>query len=251
MNQSNKNKPLNRHQEEILNNLACWNKKVLLQKIYADYYNLINGYIKPEIPGHIIEIGSGIGVSKKFINGIITTDLFPNNWIDVVCSAYNIPFKSQSVSHIIAFDVFHHLQYPVAFLKEAFKVLISGGRLIIFEPYISLTGLLAYGLFHPEPIGWKAKINISDNPINPSNYYAAQGNATRLFFKNEMPELLNTWKSIALLRFAGFSYLLSGGYSKPSFYPIFLYPLLKHCDAFLSKFPKIFAVRCLVVLEKV
>ncbi len=241
----------NRHQEEILKNLTQWNKKALLQKIYADYYNLIKQYIKPEIPGQIIEIGSGIGASKKFINEIITTDLFPNPWIDIVCSAYNIPFKSKTLSHIIAFDVFHHLEYPAAFLKEAQRALTPRGRLIIFEPYISLTGLMVYGLLHSEPIGWKTKINTSDNLCSISNYYAAQGNATRMFYKNEVPELLNNWKLTALVRYAGFSYLLSGGYSKPCFCPIFLYPLIKCCDAILSKCPTIFAVRCLVVLEKI
>lgn len=241
---------INRHQYELLKNLEYWSKKPLLQKIYADYYNLIKTKISPAIPGAILEIGSGIGKSKEFVNGVVCTDLFPNPWIDVVCSGYNIPFKNESVSHIILFDVFHHLEFPFVFFKEARRVLAPDGRIIIFEPYISILGWIVYGLFHSEPIKWSEDINFSESLSGKAEYYAAQGNATRLFFNTDFSKLTNGWEIIERERIAGFSYVLSGGYSKPALYPVKFYSALKKIDEILSQVPGLFAVRCLVVLKK-
>ena len=81
------------------------------------------------------------------------TDLFPNPWIDRVESAYNLSFSDNSISHLILFDVWHHLEYPVNALKEAHRVLTSGGTLIIMEPAMSVLGRIVYGKFHHEPLG--------------------------------------------------------------------------------------------------
>ena len=51
------------------------------------------------------------------------------------------PFVERSLSHLVLFDVFHHLRAPNAFLREARRVLTPSGRLILFEPYISWTSL--------------------------------------------------------------------------------------------------------------
>ena len=53
--------PLDQHQVEIQKNLRAWNAKPLLQKIYASFYQQIIPLIAPQIPGRILEIGSGIG----------------------------------------------------------------------------------------------------------------------------------------------------------------------------------------------
>jgi SAM-dependent methyltransferase len=239
-----------RHQQEILENLEKWRRKSLLQLIYRDYANLIKGYFNTELNKPIIEIGAGIGNLKNFLNGIICTDLFPNPWIDVVCSAYCLPFNNESVSNIVMFDVFHHLQRPMAFLKEARRVLDKNGRLIMIEPYISVFSYPIYGLLHHEEIGWFKEIDLSDERPQSSHYYAAQGNATRLFFKQEADEIINQWEIVAKKRFACMSYILSGGYSKPSFYPARFYNLMKKLDSILSCLPSLFAARCLVVLRK-
>lgn len=238
-----------RHQREILENLERWRQKPLLQLIYRDYANLIKGYFL-DVNKPIIEIGAGIGNLKNYLNGIICTDLFPNPWIDVVCSAYHLPFKGGTVSNIFMFDVFHHLERPMAFLKEAQRVLNKNGRVIMIEPYISLFSYPVYGLLHHEEIGWFKKIDLSEEKPQISHYYAAQGNATRLFFKQEAVKIINQWEIVEKKRFACMSYILSGGYSKPSFYPTRFYNLMKKLDSLFSTLPSLFAARCLVVLEK-
>jgi SAM-dependent methyltransferase len=236
------------HQLEIQKNLRSWESKPLLQEIYASFYRRIIALIDPHTPGRVVEIGSGIGNLKTHLPRAITTDLFANPWLDLVCDGYELPFADGSVSHLILFDVFHHLRAPNAFLREAARVLTRSGRLILFEPYISLFSYPVYGLLHHEPVAWKRTIDLADSLPRPRDYYAAQGNATRLFFRREIPKWPAGWTVFHAQAFSSFSYLLSGGYSKPALYPAKALAALQWCDEKLSRWPKIFGARCLVGL---
>ena len=155
-------RPLAQHQREIQRNLEAWNRKPLLQEIYRGFYERILRLIDPAIPGCVVEIGSGIGNLKSHFPPALSTDLFPNPWLDVVCDGYELPFDSGSLSHLILFDVFHHLAAPNAFLREARRVLVTGGRVILFEPYMSWVSAPIYELFHHEGAGLRRPINFSD-----------------------------------------------------------------------------------------
>jgi SAM-dependent methyltransferase len=238
--------PLAQHQTEIERNLKAWQAKPLLQNIYAGFYRRILALIEPAIPGRIVEIGSGIGNLKAHVPRAIATDLFPNPWLDLACDGYDLPFRDASLSHLVLFDVFHHLRAPNAFLKEARRVLTPAGRLILFEPYISLASRPVYGLFHHEPIGENLPISSADTLPRPRDYYAAQGNATRLFFRRELPAWPAGWTIFHAEAFSCFYYLLSGGYSKPAFYPASLLGTMQKVEAKLSRWPRLFGGRCLV-----
>ena len=237
---------IDQHQIEILKNKQAWESKQLLRTIYSMFYSQIAALIDPTIEGKIVELGSGIGNLKITIPQAICTDLFPNPWIDTVCNAYAMPFENASVSHLVLFDVFHHLERPKAFFKEAQRVLTHGGRVIIFDPYISLASMAVYGLLHHEPTAWNLPIDLSDQQPKEERYYAAQGNATRLFFKQETSAWLKDWRVFHRKAIVCFSYLLSGGYSKPAFYPIQALPVLQKIDTTLSFCPSMFAARCLI-----
>jgi SAM-dependent methyltransferase len=240
--------PLDQHQAEIRENLDSWKRRPLLQQIYTDFYHRILGCIDTAIPGHIVEIGSGIGNLKTHLPSALTTDLFSNPWLDLVCDGYDLPFQDGSISHLVLFDVFHHLRAPNAFLKEARRALGKSGRLILFEPYISPGSFPAYGWFHHEAIGWSDSVDLADSLPRPRDYYAAQGNATRLFFRNEIPGWPMNWMVSRAEAFSCFHYLLSGGYSKPALYPRRCLRLFQKLDAALSFFPRLFGGRCLIVL---
>jgi SAM-dependent methyltransferase len=242
--------PLEQHQLEIQKNLRAWEARPLLREIYADFYRRILTLIKPRIPGQIVEIGSGIGNLKAHLPGAIRTDLFANPWLDVACDGYELPFKDGSLSHLVLFDVFHHLRAPDAFLREARRVLARAGRLILFEPYISAGSFPVYGWLHHEPVAWNEPIDFTESPPRPRNYYAAQGNATRLFFCGERPDWPVGWNIFHAQAFSSFSYLLSGGYSKPSVYPAGCLPAIQRLDEILSRWPRLFGGRCLVGLER-
>ena len=179
------------------------------------------------------------------------TDLFPNRWLDLVCDGYELPFRDGSLSHLILFDVFHHLRAPNAFLREARRVLTEGGRLILFEPYISWFSFPVYALLHHEPVAWRRPIDFADQLPRPRDYYAAQGNATRLFFRREKPAWPAGWSVFHAEAFAGFSYLLSGGFSKPALYPARWLPCLQRFDQGCSRWPRLLGARCLIALRPV
>jgi SAM-dependent methyltransferase len=243
--------PLEQHNFEIQENLRSWEGKPLLRRIYSDFYRRIVALIDRSLEGRILEIGSGIGNLKAQVPEAISSDLFPNPWLDLVCDGYDLPFKDQSLSHLILFDVFHHLEAPAAFLNEARRALQPNGRVIIFDPCISLASWPVYGLLHHEPVGWSSSINFDAEFPAPRDYYAAQGNATRLFFRDQFPGWLPGWRVTHVEAMAAFSYLFSGGFSKPAMYPALAYPLLKALDRVLSVAPRLFAARCLVALEPV
>jgi SAM-dependent methyltransferase len=251
---------LEQHQIEIQRNRAAWEGKALLREIYAGFYERIVGLIDQRIEGAIVEVGSGIGNLRGRLPGTIATDLFPNPWLDLVCDGYELPFGDGSVSHLILFDVFHHLRAPIAFLGEARRALVPGGRVIVFEPYMSAMSYPVYGLLHHEPVALKGEINMARSLKRPRDYYAAQGNATRMFFRNSMAANgrlgsdltpLAGWRVFHAEAFASFAYLLSGGFSKPAMYPARWLNGLVSVDRKLSQWPKLFGARCLVGLQPI
>lgn len=241
---------LAQHQLEIQRNLRAWQRKPLLRRIYDSFYDRILQLIDRSLPGAIVEIGSGIGNLKTRLPGTIATDLFPNPWLDVICDGYELPFASGSISHLILFDVFHHLRAPRAFLREAGRVLGPRGRVILFEPYISASSYPAYGLFHHEPVALREAISQSDVLPRPRDYYAAQGNATRVFFSGAGALERDRWAVFHREAFASFSYLFSGGFSRAALYPAAWLPLVQRIDRWLSRWPRLFGARCLVGLTR-
>lgn len=241
------------HYDEIYKNLASWDKKPLLRTIYRNFYKDIAAYLRNDLKGYTIEVGSGIGKIKEIITQCICTDIYKNPWIDQVEQVYRLSFDDNEVSNIIMIDVFHHLHYPGSALSESFRVLCRDGRLIIFEPHISLLGWIVYGLCHHEPVAMGMDIEWTapkDFNSDDDSYYAAQGNATRIFWKGQYVEYLDGWNKLICRRMPCISYIASGGYSKHQLYPTNLLPLMRVIDSCCEMLPWLFATRILVVLEK-
>src|SRR5205823_7099094 len=159
---------------------------------------------------------------------------------------YRLPFRDGSARAIVMFDVFHHLARPAAALAECARVLACGGRVIIFDVYVSAASFPVYQL-HPARVRWRAPIDLSPEPPADDAYYTGQGNATRLFFGGVRASR-TPLRIVRAEAFAAWHYLLSGGFSKPALYPRRALPFLRWIDEHLP--PKIFGGRCLVVLEK-
>jgi len=241
------------HKDEISRNLLSWERKPLLKKIYKSFYETIIKFLSSESDLCSVELGSGIGNIKEFIPNCLRTDLFPNPWIDQVENAYKLSFSDSTVSNLILFDVFHHLRYPGTALKEFYRVLTPGGRVLIFDPCISMLGLIVFGLLHHEDLGLRNEIKMfAPNGWSPDidDYYAAQGNASRIFLSNKYKMFLEDWRVVTRLRLSAISYVASGGYSKPQFYPDKAFCFMQCVDKFCNLLPSLFATRLLVVLEK-
>jgi len=245
-------KPAEQHLVEMRANREAWARKPVLRAIYGEFYRLIRDNLA-RTPGAVAELGSGIGAVKEFIPECITTDIFPNPWIDRRENAYALSFQDESLSNLVLLDVFHHLQYPGTALNEFRRVLSPGGRVIILEPGMGMLGKVIYGLFHHEPLGLGNKITFfAPENFNPEEtaYYAAQGNASRVFFLNEFPEYLRLWQLMKVQALPEIAYVASGGFSKPQLYPSIALPFIRKMEKILARWPRLFATRLLVVLEK-
>jgi SAM-dependent methyltransferase len=241
------------HQEFINKNIEYWNRKPLLHILYGDFYRLIAKNLSTLPKRKIVELGSGLGNIKEFIPDCIRTDLFPNPWIDQVENAYRLSFADESVSDLILTDVFHHLEFPGTALHELHRVLRKGGRVIMLEPCVSVLGILIYGAIHQEPVALTKKIQwLAPADWSPDNidYYAAQGNATRVFVGKKFRSGLTLWGRIEAIRLSALAYAASGGFSGPQLYPKSVLRLIKSAEKLLDLLPFLFATRLLIILEK-
>jgi hypothetical protein len=113
-------------------------------------------------------------------------------------------------------------------------------------------GRFVFGLFHHEPLGLEQDIQWRPGddfrPESPG-YYAAQGNASRIFIGDKFRAQLSEWQVTEVKYYSALAYLGTGGFRGPQLYPVKLLPVLNRLDAFLSKF-RVLASRMLVVLEK-
>lgn len=221
--------------------------------MYGEFYRLIAERVAGGPAGPIVECGSGIGNLKGVIPEAVATDLFPNPWIDRTENIFRLSMADESTAALILFDVFHHLEYPGTALRELHRVLRPGGRLILMEPAAGWLGRLALGLFHHEPLALRAPITWvapSGWDSTSHRYYAAQGNAWRVFRGKENPTLLEGWVLREVVYLPALRWLLCGGFRGPQLCPRWLAPLVEWLERVMAFFPTVTATRMLVVLEK-
>jgi SAM-dependent methyltransferase len=196
-----------------------------------------------------------MGNIKKVLPDCLTSDLFPNPWLDRVENAYSLKWPEKAVENLVLFDVLHHLQYLGRAFAEMARVVRPGGRVIIFEPGMGLLPRLIMRLFHHEPLGFGQPIEwAAPQGFDPEchAYYAAQGNSWRVFVQREglAENLLLDWKVVHVCREPGWAWLLCGGLRGPQLYPDSALPAVRLLERILNLLPALFAGRLLVVLER-
>ena len=61
-------------------------------------------------------------------------------------------FADGSFRNIVLIDTHHHLQNPSLFVDETWRVLSSGGKLVVVKPAITPISYPVYNYMHPEPV---------------------------------------------------------------------------------------------------
>ncbi|MBI4366871.1 MAG: class I SAM-dependent methyltransferase [Deltaproteobacteria bacterium] len=198
---------------------SLWDRKPVLRAVYADIYRHI---LDAAAPGSILEIGGGSGNFKQFAPATVSTDILPAPWLDVVCDAQRLPFASGQFANIVMIDVVHHIENPLYFLKEASRVLCTGGRLIFCEPAITPLSHGFYRLFHPEPVDMSVDpLKVGGLSADKNPWDSNQAIPTLLVgpyrdaLARELPEL----RLARLDWFSFLAYPLSGGFRPWSLLP--------------------------------
>lgn len=247
---------ISQHDAEIQENRRHWERKPVLRRVYQSFYEEIVRWTLPASgEAATLELGSGMGNIKEILPHCLTSDLFPNPWLDRVENAYALNWPDKTVENLILFDVFHHLQHPGRALAEMARVVRPGGRLILFEPGMGLLPRLIMHLFHHEPLGFDQSIAWDAPPaFDPAKhpYYTAQGNSWRVFVKREglSANVLQDWRVLHVGREPGWAWLLCGGLRGPQLYPDALLPAIRLLERGLRLLPSVFSGRLLVVLER-
>lgn len=204
------------------------------------------------VPGVSVELGSGIGRFHREYPSVVATDVEPTPWADEVVDAEALPYDDGTVSNLVLIDVFHHLARPARFLDEARRVLVRGGRVLIFDPYCSPLSTWAYRRFHHEQTDLSAPAFGDDESIAAAPLASNQARTTLVFFR-ERDAFEARWPELGLVesrRFAIFLYALSGGFSKRPLVLAVLQRPLAALERLLTPVAPVAAFRCLVVLER-
>ncbi|OGX15661.1 MAG: hypothetical protein A2166_02710 [Omnitrophica WOR_2 bacterium RBG_13_41_10] len=169
--------------------------------------------------------------------------------VNIIFDATKMPFKNQSVKNITMRGVLHHLNDPFAFFEECERVLQSGGRIIINEPYISPFSYIGYKYLHFEncDYSWQTEFK-KGQPFMDCN-----SALPTIIFKKKLPYFKNTFPKLQIIHtnyHTFFIYFLTGGYSYPALIPNRLFNIFISIEKGLRPLRKLLANIMFIVIEK-
>ncbi len=229
----------------------AWNTRPLIRRLYLDWFRQIAGSTS-SVSGLSVELGSGIGRLREAMPDVVLTDVEPTPWSSLVVRAEELPFADGELANLVLIDVFHHIGHPARFLDEAVRVLRTGGRIVILDPYCSPVSGALYRRFHDERTDLAADPFDVDARVDAAPFESNQARATLAFFR-ALPELEARWPSLAVVerrRLALLAYPLSGGFTRHPLIPPWLGAALQRVEPMLTWAAPALAFRCLVVLER-
>jgi SAM-dependent methyltransferase len=199
--------------------------KPFLRRIYEEWYTTLAASVPPgsEVPGRVLELGSGAGFLKQFVPGAITSEIFPCPGVDAVLDGLRMPLPDSSLRGILMTDVFHHLPDARKFLAEATRTVAPGGVVAMIEPWVTAWSKLIYTKLHHEPFRpdageWSFP---TTGPLSGANGALPWivFHRDRALFERDFPQ----WEIETVRPFMPLRYLVSGGVGMRSLAPGFLF----------------------------
>jgi SAM-dependent methyltransferase len=243
-------------QEEVIATLReqrrAWDERPAVRHLYEYWFSLIADRLSTG-PGPTVEIGAGCGGFQDFMPSAIGTDIVPTPWADRAADAEQLPFAEGEVRNLVMVDVLHHIPRPVAALREAERVLMPGGRLVMVEPYCSPLSTFGYRRFHHEDLDFNADPAAPASQSSDDPFDANIALPTIIFFRRA--EMLSQWTpGLSLVdrrRLAWLAYPLSGGFTGKPLLPDAGVEVAARVDRALAPvMARLGGYRCLVALEK-
>ena len=223
-------------------------EKAFLRRVYEEWYGLIRRALPP-VEGPVLELGSGAGFMAEFIEGLITSEVFPTPGASMVLDGTRLPFAPASLRAVAMTDVFHHMATPRLFLGEAVRCLKLGGRIVMIEPWVTGWSRFVYRRFHHEPFvpdaaHWEFP---SSGPLSGANGALPWMvfERDRAMFEREFPRL----RLVSVQPLMPVTYLVSGGVGMRSLMPGFTFPVWRGVERLAGPLARAAAMFALVVVE--
>jgi SAM-dependent methyltransferase len=205
-----------------------WDRKPVLREIYGDIYRRMAAAM---VPGLTLEIGGGSGNFKDFAPAVVSSDVLPAPWLDLVCDGQRLPFSDASFANIAMVDVLHHIESPMRFMEEMQRALQPNGRLIFCEPAITPLSGLFYRMFHDEPVDMSVNPLTTASVATKKDPYDSNQAIPTLLLGRFRAALASAVPGLVLYRVDWFSFLawpLSGGFRPWCMLPMGItHPLLR------------------------
>lgn len=231
----------------------AWRRRPVTREVYRRYFDEIGRRLAPGRSN--VELGGGSGLSREFLSGVWVSDLVPTRFVDFVADANALPLATGGIDNLVTVDLVHHLPRPARLFGEAIRVLRSGGRMILVEPYLSPASRLIFRLGHPEPFDTKVDpLAEDDAPLfTETGAFASNQAIPTLLFGRDRVRFQRRFPALHLRErrlMSVFVYPLSGGFSGPCLLPRFALPPAWGVEAALRPLGRLLALRMLVVLER-
>jgi SAM-dependent methyltransferase len=223
--------------------------KPFLTAIYDEWYQMIAAHL-PNVPGRVLELGSGAGYLNRFIPGLISSEVLLIPDISLVADARRLPFRDASLSAIVFTDVLHHMTDVHSFFLEACRCLRYGGKVLMIEPWVTPWSRFINTHFHHEPFRPDAR-EWSLTPSGPLS--GANGAIPWIVFVRDRDRFDSEFPSLIVERirpFLPFRYLVSGGVGMRNLMPGFLHSSWARLEQLLEGRMHTFAMFAFIVLRK-
>ena len=203
----------------------------------------------------IIEIGAGVIPLSELLPGVLSTDIELSQGLGCVLNATHMPFASNQIRAITAQNVFHHIQDLDAAIREADRVLVPGGLLVLIEPYYGrFASLIFPSLFSSE--GYDKKLGSYDVMINHKGEEIPNQAVSYSYFANRKGVAIACAPQMRVIYTSplrsGLRYLCSGALNFRKLVPDSLLAFLRRVEknSFAGWFLDRFAIHWIIVIQK-
>ena len=215
---------------------ALLERKPSLRRLYEEVYRDYAACLErcPD-RGVALELGSGAGFAKRIVPELVTSDVVPYEGVDEVVDATRLPFGGETLRFIGMLNVFHHIPDVEAFLGEAQRCLLPGGKIFIVDqhPGIISTPILRY--LHHEPFdpgaeSWRFE---STGPLSGAN-----GALAWIVFVRDRPRFRSCFPALCLCEYRPHTplrYWMTGGLKRWNLLPGWAFGLASRLDRLLAR----------------
>ena len=108
-----------------------------------ELFNFISKNAK-EINGNVLDIGCGEKPYEELFNATsyigvdieTTKEYHASSKVDIYYNGVDLPFESNTFDSIVCFEVLEHVFEPESMVKEMYRVLKPGGKIMLTTPFI-------------------------------------------------------------------------------------------------------------------